>query len=344
MAKNLEESMWSGTEPFGIRGDYRAVSGAYEPPFARPRSQALAALALIRFANTPGIADADRASAMATCADLLGDLGSVAEPEEDPIGDPVAAAMSAAACPMLLDASPDADRAEAIRAFGVRALEGIVLVGAKGEDAQAASAEERSVVAWALASIAQRGGPDSAAHRSTAEAMVRQLVREGGTEGLVSLMPWIAWATLELHPDGDIPSAVALRDVRAMAWTHQVGDGVASTPDLDFEGGVVFSAGGGVPTASTLRVVSAMAVLLGDRRMTSDDEFLGELARVRRSLRFVMQLMFRAEEAYLARNPARAIGGVRPAPWEPVVSVDATAIGLLTVCDALEAVGARATR
>ena len=87
-----------------------------------------------------------------------------------------------------------------------------------------------------------------------------------------------------------------------------------------------------------------MATMLGDRRLTTDEEFLGELARVRRSLRFVMQLMFRGEEAHLARNPQRAIGGVRPALWEPVASIDATAMGLLTVCDALEAVGARAAR
>lgn len=342
MAANLRSSMWTDQEPFGIRGDYRAVSGQYEPAIARPRSQALAALALVRFAESAGISQADRTDALTTAADLVADLAAVVPPEEDPHTDPVAAAMSSAACPMLLEAFPTADRAADIAALGARSLETITKIATQADTTSAPTAEESAVVAWALATCARRGGADAPSLRSASEALVRRLIREGGTEGMVSLMPWIAWAILELHPEGDIPAAVALRDVRALTWTHQIGEEYTATPDLDLEGGVVFSqAGGGAPTASTLRVVSAMARLMGDPRMTSDEELLVELARIRRSLRFVVQLMFRADEAYLARNPDRAIGGVRPALWEPTVSVDATSMALLTVCDALEAVAAR---
>jgi len=343
MCANLHKSMWTGREPFGIRGDYRAISGQYEPPFARPRSQALAALALARFAESPGVTEPDRSIALATAAEILADLGEVVEPEEDPLADPVAAAMAASTCRKVLGTRAAPDHAEVIRAFGARATEAVLKITATPESTKAASPEERAVVAWALAELAQARGPDADTLRAKAESMVRALIRESGAEGVVSLMPWLAWAMLELAPEGEIPSAVALRDVRSMVWAHQLGDAVAGTPDLDLEGGVVFSrAPGALPTASTLRVISAMAMLLGDRRLTSDEEFLTELARVRRSLRFVVQLMFREQEAYLARSPDRAIGGVRSALWDPTMSIDATAMGVLTICEALEAVADRA--
>jgi hypothetical protein len=345
MARHLRESAWpDGAAPWGLRGDYRAISAQYDPAIAAPRSQALAALALARFALTPGIDAESSAEAIERAGRLVVDLGVVTEDETDPLADPVSAALAAVAAPIIVAAMPTIDGAMDIGAMGVRAAGAIrAVANASAEAAPAPSSEERAVVAWALAVLAETRSATAGTDRALAEGMVRGLMREVGPTGLISVSPWVPWAMLTLHRTGEIPAALALRDLRAAVWSRQIGDAVAGTMDQDTEGGIVVVERVGGPTAAhTLRAIGALPAMLGDRRLTSDDELLTELARMRRSLRFVVQLMFRAEEAYLARDPARAIGGVRPALWEPVASVDATSMALIAVCDALGAVRDRA--
>jgi hypothetical protein len=347
MARHLRENAWpDGGAPWGLRGDYRAISGQYDPAIGAARSQALAALALARFALTAGIDAESGAEAMVRAGRVVVDLGVVTEEEADPLADPVSAALLAVAAPMVVGAMPTIDGAMDIGTMEVRAgaaIRALAGAGAGEGGGSGATMEERAVVAWALAVLAERGGATSEADRALADAMVRAVVREAGPTGMISVSPWVPWAMLTLHRAGEIPGAQALRDLRAAVWSRQIGDAVSGTIEQDTEGGIVLTDRAPGPLAAhTLRAIGAMPAMLGDRRLTPDEELLTELARMRRSLRFVVQLMFRAEEAYLARDPARAIGGVRPTLWEPVASVDATSMALIAVCDALGAVRDRA--
>jgi hypothetical protein len=75
-AEHLLTRAWVGTERFGQMGAYAPASGEYEPLIAGPLEHASAALALARFAGTPGVdaAQAERARADALRSGLLGRL------------------------------------------------------------------------------------------------------------------------------------------------------------------------------------------------------------------------------------------------------------------------------
>ena len=344
MAQHLQTSTWSeGSGPWGLRGDYRAISGKYDPAVAPPRSQALAALALARFARSPGV-DGDSATvALESAGRLIVELAVVTRDEADPLADPVSAAIIAVAAATVVDADPTIEGAMDIGALGARARAATRAMGAVAADpASTTTDEELAVVAWSLAAASRRFDGGAAEDRALAEALVSQLVRRVGAAGLITVAPWVPWAMLELHPVGEVPGAVALIDFRALVWARQIGDSVVGTEDQDFEGGVVLGPTSAPPNAAhTLRAIGAMPAMLADPRVTPDDQLLAELAAVRRSLRFVVQLMFRTDETYLARDPNRAIGGVRPALWEAIAADDATSMALITVCDALRAVRAR---
>lgn len=342
MARHLRESAWpEGADPLGLRGNYRAISAQYDPPVASARTQALAAYALARFGTTPGMGAESSGDAIALAARVLAELAVVSPGEDDPLADPVASALVAVAAPMVVAVDPRMEVALAVAEFGTKAR------AAAREAAQsgAASQESAAVVAWALARVSRSADGAALTDRAIAEGMVREVMRSGGVDGLLSASPWVVWAALELQPEGELSGEVALRDLRSATWARQIGDAVAGTGDQDYEGGIVLTAEPTPPNAAhTLRALSALPAMLGDARLTPEDEVLAEVARVRRSLRFVLQLMFRDEEAYLARDRDRAIGGVRPALWEPVASTDATAMGLIVISDTLRAVRSRSER
>ena len=344
MANHLQVNTWTeGVGAWGLRGDYRAISGKYEPPIATARTQALAALALAHFARCPGIDVEPASAALAHAARLIVELASVTPGETDPLDDPVGAALIAVAAAFVVEADPAIESAMEIGALGARARAATRAVAARASEPEpTVTDEELAVVTWSVAVASRRFDGGAAEDRVLAEALVSQIVRRVGPAGLITVAPWVPWAMLELHPVGEVPGAVALIDFRGMVWARQIGDSVVGTVDQDFEGGVVLSPVAGPPNAAhTLRAIGAMPAMLGDPRVTPSDQLLTELAAMRRSLRFVIQLMFRTEETYLAREPNRALGGVRPALWEAIASDDATSMALITVCDALRAVRAR---
>ncbi|HBS28666.1 MAG TPA: hypothetical protein DEB06_04260, partial [Phycisphaerales bacterium] len=92
-AEHLMARRWKGEEPHGLLGDYNPVLDRYDPVIAPALAQASAALALARYASVPGApaSRADRATEFA--AGLLAGLTRVSTAEEDPLADPLSAAM-----------------------------------------------------------------------------------------------------------------------------------------------------------------------------------------------------------------------------------------------------------
>ena len=188
--------------------------------------------------------------------------------------------------------------------------------------------------------------PDSApaVGRDRALESVRALLRETPPGEAVSLLPWIGWAELDLAGDAaDIPSEIALRDVRSMVWRHQLQPADVGEDGRDLVGGVVFTRGRApLPSWQTMRPLAFLATMFGDDRLTDAADVPDEATRPLASLRFVMQLAVGDAEMHMFRDRARALGGVRLAPWDQRQTLEASSLALLTLSEAIHAAARRA--
>lgn len=342
-AGHLRSRLWPGVERYGLSGDLRIVTGASSPVVAPVFEQGLVAFALLRHADLGGRdAQASRDAAVR----ILRDLAAVESDEENAWATPTGAAMVAAALskvdPAVRAAEPEFD------ALQIRVLES--LRRAYDPAAQAFSPEippaARGLIAWSLA-IAHP--LDSSLTRARAESAVRAAFRDTPQGQLVAQAPFLVWAELALHPTGPIPAAAALDEMRSMVWDHQIRRADLRSIDADLAGGVVFTRGRSIlPTWQSMRALAALSTMMGDERLTPGSAVSGrvpgEIVRVTEGLRFVRQLTITGESLFLARRPEQAYWGVRPSLWEPIASLEAGALALLTTCETLNAMDMVASR
>ncbi|MBL0927474.1 MAG: hypothetical protein IBJ11_07465 [Phycisphaerales bacterium] len=336
LARHLLKHAWPGKEPHGLLGDYNPLLNEFEPLIAPPFEQALAAIALARFAAAPGV-DADLAKRCGWLARrVVEDLADVTPQETDPMVRP----LDAAAWLLAQDLAPGPAGSKDLSATVEKARARVL--GCAGSDAQWREHPPfaRAFMAWALAEhAAQAGSPESFAR--AAEQRTRELWTSTAPAEFVDQMPWLAWAELRLaRGKPDVPAGVALRSVRADIARFQVREDDAGA-DADLIGGIRLGIGG-PPTWQSLRPAALLATMLGDARLTEPDELSGELSTLIRSLRFLAQLTIREPEGHMARDPSRALGGVRLALWDQRQPLGANALALLTLCDTLDALRARA--
>lgn len=333
IAGHLRARLWPGMERYGLTGDLRVVTGNASPMIAPPFEQALVAYALLRHAALGG---PDAAASHETGVTILRDLSAVEPGEESPWDRPVGAAMSAAALAMLDPGVRTADpELEALRARTLDTLR-------RAYDPDRGFSDEvspgaRGLIAWAMVLSASLDGSFST---DTANSAVRATYRDTPQGQLVAQMPFLAWAELALNPDGPVPSAAALTEMRTLVWDHQLRRSDLRPIDRDLAGGIVFTRGRAVlPTWQSMRPLAALATMLGDERLTPgtavSGETPGELVRLTDGLRFIRQLAMTGDALFLARRADQAIWGVRPALWEPVVSLEAGAMALLTTSESI---------
>jgi hypothetical protein len=342
VAAHLRSRVWPGVERYGISGDLNAVSGASEPLMAGAFEQGLAALALLRHASLGG---AEAGDSRATALDILRDLSAVEAGEDTAWESPVTAAAAVGALSMLDASERSADpELEALRARCVAAVrDGFDPAGGFAASVPTAA---RGLVAWGLVRALEL---DDSVKRETAEAAVRSVFRETPPSQLASQTPFVVWAELELHPDGAVPSIAVLEEMRSLVWDHQLRRSDLRPMDRDLAGGVVFTRGRAVlPTWQTMRPLAALARMMGDERLTpggpAAGRVPGELVRVSEGLRFVRQLAMTDDGLFLARRADQAAWGVRGAPWDPTLRVEASAMALLSVSEALDSMGRIAAR
>lgn len=344
VAGHLRGRVWPGIERYGLSGDLQAVTGTASPVIAPPFEQALVATALLRHAQISTGTDTGRASGEAALS-ILRDLALVEPGEESPWDRPTAAAMCVAALARL---DPDTRESDSeIQALQARVLD----VLGQSFDTERGFTDTipgaaKGLVAWALV---RAGTLDPAFTRDRADAAVRATFRDTPQGQLVAQMPFLVWAELELHPEGPVPSGAVLAQARDVVWDHQVRPGDLRSIDRDLSGGIVFTRGRSVlPTWQSMRPLAALATMMGDERLTpgspTSGEVPGELLRVTEGLRFVRQLAMTGEGMYLARRHDQAMWGLRPALWEPRLSLEAGAMALLTTCETLDSLRKIAAR
>ncbi|MBY0263711.1 MAG: hypothetical protein K2Q20_15305 [Phycisphaerales bacterium] len=187
--------------------------------------------------------------------------------------------------------------------------------------------------------------------------MLRRLYPAQDRPGVVNLMPWLGWAEIACARQrakggglDTIPSAIALRQMRSQLWQHQLSL-TDTTPDtLDMVGGIVFTAGLAqgkgtpYPTWHGARPLAFVATMLGDPRLTEPAERPRETVRLMQAVRFIRQLQVDEASAWAYPNPAKAIGGIRSAPWDFSQPVDASALALMFITETIKSLDALAAQ
>lgn len=332
MSEHIMTHAWPGDEPHGMTGDYLPIKNTYDPKIAPPRVQGIAAYALLRFAKTEGIDGGQRAKAEVFARGVLERLTEVTGSEPDPLDDALACAAW-----LLADAELEASEryAEATGGFRSRAMDVVV-----SSLTDSGSPSRRSLLACALAVAS-----DDESHRALARRTVLGLYQQTPEGRLVGLMPWLSIASSALTPDGEETlGSLALRSAREDVWAHQLATSDLRTHERDLAGGIVFTRGRSpLPTWHSLRPLATIAGTLTAPGVTSREEFMAHFTRLSASLRFVMQLSVREFETHMYRDDRRSLGGVRSALWDQRVSLDATSLALITVCETLRAAALHAS-
>ncbi len=337
IAHHLIAQRWPGSERYGMVGTRDIISGRANPEIAPPYEQALVAIALLRFAGTGDKAIHTQSHDHAL--KLLNDLGAVQPGESNPWDN----AIDAAACVIALSyvdqsivASEDdlvtlQSRCRATLAKTYTPVDGFL-----SSFPEAA----KGLIAWAMV----RDG------NMYASSAVRAVFRETPPGQLVSQMPFLGWADLELaQGSSEVPAAGALNLMRTRMWDHQLTKADLNRADRDFAGAVVFTKSTSVlPTSGNLRPIAMVCSMLGDPRLTpgpiSDPVVSSEIRRVALAMRFVDQLVMSESSGFLSRASERSVGGVRASLWEWKVSPASSAIALLAAVEfeqSVQAIGAR---
>lgn len=351
VADHLCQRVWED----GCVGQYQYLSGNAEG--AGADGAAFAAYALAEYANWRGDSDqarSARAAATTLVVVLLRDATATAPAPEigfkakeavpSAWGNPAAEALTLLTIRELL-AGGEAPRIDEAR---LSRLDGVVagrFVSERWDEKT--DARQRGVVALALAAravdAAQALPTEVSPAWEQAQRAVRSVFRETPPERLVTQMPWLGRAELMLAGTGDVPASTALRELREQCWRVQVGGDEPDTMDL--AGGLVLVGDGGRrPTWQSLRPMGFLARMLADERLTGDADLLPQLARVVAGARFTRQLAADEVVTALALEPARAAWGIRAATWDAHQPVDASAMGLLTLRETVDAIDAAGKR
>ncbi len=339
LAEHLWYQAWPGGDGTGIKGTYEPCGGANGVRFADPRSKAIVALAMLRYSRSKaGIQGAnfkERFDAMRHWLATLLDENEAVEPgEAEPWAEPASAALWWAMldeygiAPSKPSGGYQEVRDEKLEQFKRRCRDKL---DQSLTEELAKSAEYGPILAWA----ANRREWNDDTDRKECEAFIRMVVRNTSPDRLVGTMPWLGWAGMTERGD------VALREMRAELWQHQLQPESLPPEAQDLAGGVVFAASRQpLPTWQVARPLTYLAAGLRYSQVTANAEVELELARTLASLRFLRQLTASSAECHMYKDPAKALGGVRNSLFDQRMPPEATAMALLTVCETLKSLDA----
>ena len=329
MLGHLEATRIEGESRLGLLGTFDAPRGVAEA-VASPMQQSLAALALLRLAQTERFEAETRERARTLAREIMADLAVVEPIEIEPAEDGVAAAIAW----VVLDGLGAAGDAELGPLF--ETCESMLAEHAASERGDMTASVTNAILVWALAERAHSTGKDA----DIAERDMRALYAATEPGGLVGLMPWLGWAELRLAGDAPVPAQAALRQVRDQVWEHQLTVQDTGPSEGDLAGGVIFTRGlAALPTWATARPIALCATMLGDPRLTTQAEASGEIVRLVQAIRFLRQLSAREADCAFYPRPELAMGGIRAALWDHTMPPEATAMTLLAMTEFVRSIG-----
>lgn len=312
----------------GLLGDYHPVADTYRPLTAPPLDQALVAFALARYAGTPGVEPGAGRQAEQEVHHLLKELA--ARLDEGAQMDPAVAAAVVYAV-AAYRATDVVDEAIAqLHANAIEVVAGVQITQVRQPHAQAMIAG----AAARLLSLEQAQLIDVQDVREMLDAAWQAAPEHQH----VALLPWIGWGELDYAAATSQPLARVeqLRQIREVLEASRVTSADEhAAPDL--YGGFALADGVAArPTAQVTRPAVFMATMLREPALTEPDETSPNLGRHLQTIRFLMQLSVRDENAWSMRNPGRARGGIRGATWDSEMPNAAQAMALLAAVETLE--------
>jgi hypothetical protein len=310
----------------GPAGEYNPALGSAGQQVCPPLEQAMSAYAMARFAEGP-FAENERLAAREYAVATLQSLRTVVGQEKDPLEVPAAAAACLLCAKSLDRVNPSWADAEA-QAW-MKRLDASVA---------AALARENSgdLQTWALCAAARAA--DSPAEVAAA---LNAAWRTRPVEKLLAASPWLLLAQRSLGAVDAAEAAQAWEALQSLLVQSQLSRAADRDLPADLEGGWPIATGG-VPaaTAQSARPALAMALATSMRLIP-----MGATARdpdreaLRLALRFLLQLQVDEASCYAFREPGRALGGIRAAPWDSSQPLGANAAALLAMLEARGALG-----
>jgi len=303
-------------EGLGPRALYRPAMGTWGDPVSPPAEQALAAMAMARWASAAWVSDADRAWADDFVRGTIESLRRVEPGEIDPATDPTAIACMALAV-RDLSRRPGAPTLDAETESWIARL--------RSQLSSRLDSGELRGVAEAMAISVQ---PD----RDKATRMLSDARQPMTAERLLLLTPWLdaPWPTAAASAWPEVLDGLAAAQIDARTET-----GVP--PDLHGGWG---EPGSGRPSASSARAAWALASAL----LRCDGVDAHRRAQGCHALRMAMGFLRRLQvddfACHAFRDPAKALGGLRAAPWDSDLPMAASAWALLACVDAVPALEA----
>ncbi len=343
IAAHLITSISPLPEPLGIMGTYRPTADRYDPLIAPPLEQALAALALGRYSQAPDVDQRKARLAAQASRQILSQLAELAPGEDDPLTSSVACAAIVFAALETAGARDDPSCQRLLAAATNRVLTAHTRVkGPVADDHESAIVRPigphgRAMLCSALSRLlrAESASIDPSVVRSAINAVWESVPQHQQ----VSLLPWLGWAESDyaLATGQPIANAERLQEIRAVLDASRIRDGLGDQPvPPDLAGGFALATGGRlIASAQSLRPAAYLAGMLRDPHLTPPHEAQLALGRHLKVMRFIMQLAVRESSAWAFRNPPRALGGIRAAPWDSDQPPAAQALGLIGAAETL---------
>ena len=324
----------------GLFGDYDFAQDDFDPLIGSPANQALAAWALSRYAlKRPDLQNPQR-EALAELSNLIIErLGILDTVEDDPLEGELAPGLITLASLEIQQVS---------RAIGTDFL--LPKIASQAETkliSQVNGLTEESdtpggtLAVWNLAARSLEHQRPETFEAGTLESLDALAWSRHDSRSIAGSLPWLLLAQQALPdaPQND-RQALTVELVNALI-ANQIGHPESlvaeKAPAEDLVGGFVTS---GVPrttaTSSSLRPALTLAIALRSPPgpLPPDVEEHWREAN-QRSMRFADQLQINSEQTVRAAVPARALGGIKRAPWSNVSTLGDTALGLLLATEVI---------
>jgi hypothetical protein len=323
LAWHVINSVWPLEDPVGITGTYLPEFDRLDVVFAPTISQTMAAEALWKYAQLPSCAHKE--DAIVAYVRIMNDLAVVNE-HESPI-------------------TGVAEQSFVVLASTGESLlskEAVSIIHNCKEEIIAAAKEmtsgtlvpnkifDRGILSAAIAALAKQ----DRSLLPLAEKSVHVTFATTPQQHRASLIPWIIRASVTVADLGGTVDVASIQELRDISLSSQViGD---SIPDL-LGGFSLQTKSGAVTDARGIRMLPMLAYLLPVETFTPRAERSAALMSMLLAARFTTQLTTTQERAGRFANPTKATGGVRSSVWDATMKPEATAMALIGITEAIQA-------
>jgi len=297
----------------GPRSIYQPTTGEWPQPLSPPAEQALAAFAMARLSEAEWLSTEERVQAATFACETIDALRVIAAGESDPKSDASAMSCIMLAAEILMRQQPCCLQPNTRE--WVRNIREALLAWA-----QQCEAPTATQAAMALAALG-----------SEKNARLLEIAwSPTNPERTILTTPWLIDRNIS-----EAANAWKLALTPLVSTQFDATQDASMAPDLDggWAGGSALSR----PTALSARAAFSLASVIRrpDLLQAADREHAVKC--LRKAMRFLMQLQADAYASYAFRDPSKALGGIRTAPWDSDQSIAAASYALLAAMQASEA-------